>query len=1303
MSRQLLLNRDASKATDLIGWTSKGASLVTGADAHFKLAGSANFMQQSYTQNDMLADYFRIATKYYSRGESRLVVILTYAGNVTCEYVIMPLPDTGGSYREVYYDIAIDSAQTIMNASVRFTAESQGELRWKTVDLTTEVSSMGGGSGEQTDALQGQINGILDLLNGKLTGENFQLGSITSDRLSIADGFITNAMISNLMAGKITGGTLDVSKVTLTNANGSIVLHGDVMQFKDASGKVRLQLGRDATGNFTFTLFDASGKGVLIDAEGIKSGAIADGLIVNDMLMDSTIGGKKINWESFTSEFNAETNTHSITSSKVNLQGQSLDVAFDAINSTVTDQGKVTETLNTWMTVAQGQISSLISATTITNEDGTISLKDAFSSLKQLVDRVNLTVAQNSTAIGNAEKLIAQIESNIAQLSLNVDKEFKDVQNKFTVLEEITVGAMADGIIDDNEKMRLKDILDQLDVESAEFLGMHTSVRNNPDLNADFRDTLDSAHTYYLEAKKSLYDFIQTLISRPRDVVQTLYFSTERGAWIVSSESEMETSLVTTMMRTSEAAKLAPLETYTFEFSNVSKGSATLYFADREGRVDLATYPEQNESAWPFTATIPVGNNYIYANCNSYANGAKLKVTGLFYATITDDDRTKYATYRSDYKYRCQQLHSYLQQALDLIAEKKKNDAKAYSDTKTESLKAEVDVAINQIKLSIESITGNISNNALQNSFFAEGLKGWSNSTGPGTALPSGVNTVSEGGSNWVIWTADVAMASISLYQYDLPLKKGSVYIAKAQAFNPVTGNAKITFTIQGAPEGSSSWASAATPVVVNISSATSAALAQAVSEQITVTADYARYRLIVNIAEPSNNTEAPVFATGIMLISKMVGNFATTEQLAELKLLADEINSTVQRHDKTFTEHKTQMSQISQKADSISQTVTAQENRLTTAESSITQLSNKITQTVTSAGVKSIIEQSPSSVRIGFNKINSKFEVTSSYVNISDSAGLAFRFSGGSLENYSPTGTKLGAFGRSYWRDNPESYGLHIGNTASSWTSFSRLTSGTSYTSWLLFNWGGLNSLMSEGIHVFKSIYCNDWYLYDPRLRWTGGSGKKSNIYQYNSGTTTKLIITTDCIHANDELSLCATNSAGSHTTGLSINVQNNHIWKHTDCHNWNLVNVGNLSVRAATLKDDSAYTLATYGQDRDTSVTSSLEANTESLGHINYNEGQVVVNLPEDIAYTEYSVFLSPIGKVHAYLIAKNDDNFIVECDGPCALDYMIKFENVPNTLARSLATGDAPNTYPDAETNIIEDTQIIPVAGPVSPVII
>lgn len=71
--------------------------------------------------------------------------------------------------------------------------------------------------------------------------------------------------ISDLLAG-----TISTDKFTIVSDDGGIQIQGATQQWKDANGVVRLQAGKDASGNFTFALFDETGKGILIDAAGVQ-------------------------------------------------------------------------------------------------------------------------------------------------------------------------------------------------------------------------------------------------------------------------------------------------------------------------------------------------------------------------------------------------------------------------------------------------------------------------------------------------------------------------------------------------------------------------------------------------------------------------------------------------------------------------------------------------------------------------------------------------------------------------------------------------------------------------------------------------------------------------------------------------------------------------------------------------------------------------------------------------------------------------------------------------------------------------
>ena len=120
----------------------------------------------------------------------------------------------------------------------------------------------------------------------KLTAENVQI-----DEAVIRELIAANITVSMLKASEI-----DTDKFHVKSNDGSLEIVGNTMQFKDQNDVVRIQIGRDTNNNFTFCLYDETGKGVLIDSSGIKESAISDGLIKNDMVANGTLGKEKFNF-----------------------------------------------------------------------------------------------------------------------------------------------------------------------------------------------------------------------------------------------------------------------------------------------------------------------------------------------------------------------------------------------------------------------------------------------------------------------------------------------------------------------------------------------------------------------------------------------------------------------------------------------------------------------------------------------------------------------------------------------------------------------------------------------------------------------------------------------------------------------------------------------------------------------------------------------------------------------------------------------------------------------------------------------
>lgn len=286
-----------------------------------------------------------------------------------------------------------------------------------------EVSELNAAVGNIT-ALQTRVGKIDTLIGGNLTMDNIASLILTSEKVTVENGFIKNAMIDNVAANKITSGQINTNLVTLSSSDGSMTLNGSLQQFKDKNGKVRLQLGKDASGNFTFALFDETGTGQLITSNGITANAIGDGIIVNDMVADNAnISGSKLDINSVISEVNGSTSTIKASIIKFDDKNQTLDVAFNSMSTTVQNNTSQINTNTTNISSAQGQIQTLISNTTVTEDGKNKTIKEAYSSLKQTVNSLSSTMSNTTTTIETMKNNVdATVKSVKPQYYLSTSK-----------------------------------------------------------------------------------------------------------------------------------------------------------------------------------------------------------------------------------------------------------------------------------------------------------------------------------------------------------------------------------------------------------------------------------------------------------------------------------------------------------------------------------------------------------------------------------------------------------------------------------------------------------------------------------------------------------------------------------------------------------------------------------------------------------------------------------------------------------------------------------------------------------------
>ncbi|NRT88097.1 beta strand repeat-containing protein [Clostridium beijerinckii] len=289
--------------------------------------------------------------------------------------------------------------------------------------------------------LSTDVANIKTLVNGNLTSANIQSLVLTSSKVTVDNGFIKNAMIESLDVTKINAGTLNTNKISVSSADGGLVIAGATQQFKDKNGKVRIQMGQDAQGNFNFILVAGDGTTTLIDGTGVKANAIADKLIKTNMVADSAIGSQQINYSSFVTGFNASTNTNFIKASKVaiDLTGQTLDIAFNNMNTTVTSVQTTANTAKSTADTASSNASNAVSTANSANTSASTALNNANSAL-DTANTAKTTATTASTNASNAVNTANSANSTANTANTNASTAVNTANTALSTVNNLQVG-----------------------------------------------------------------------------------------------------------------------------------------------------------------------------------------------------------------------------------------------------------------------------------------------------------------------------------------------------------------------------------------------------------------------------------------------------------------------------------------------------------------------------------------------------------------------------------------------------------------------------------------------------------------------------------------------------------------------------------------------------------------------------------------------------------------------------------------------------------------------------------------------
>lgn len=844
------------------------------------------------------------------------------------------------------------------------------------------------------------------------------------------------------------------------------------------------------------------------------------------------------------------------------------------------------------------------------------------------------------------------------------------INNNLTTLSGKVTEITSDTKFTPNEKISIKKEIETIKIVYAKNLEIATSLSCDGTLINNYTSAYDKLLLYInpLLANMTTTSTIDqvTFQSKFTDYAQaeinlTSTFNTKLQSLITQAEKQAE-----------EAKKQAKLAIDELGFlSNDSKitPSEKLRVDERVKEIK-AEYPSIIRQADLYGIST-VFYKKSYDTLNDYCYNA---TTGILrdLTTTTDIDRTIYLKNFNDYySYRQTLLEDVVKKANDKISVVEQD----YLDIKT---------SIQGLEVEVGSLKSELAVNILKNGDFKKGLENWINVEG---------SLVTENSMTY-LKTDSQHINNITCQQ---ELDKSKILPNSTYPFK---------FIARAVPEGTDTTLQCSKQIYIrgyktettfdNIgidSSAGKLILEKTDKEYLfnlatSSTLDVNQYIKIVFHMRIAfivmGATTASIQATNLEFVKPTLGNFASIESVAKLQIQADSISATVTKNkteidgkvsalesnfnikaesiEATVKENKTAAdgaisnldSKITQTATEINSTVTANkkdaDGKISSAQSSISQLSNQIATKVDVNGVKSTIQQNPDSIKIGFNQINNNFEITPTEVNLRDTNGIRHTaLTNGRTYYYDKNNYVLSSLGSTSW-SGVSTMGLGLNVFRQSFMAFSYYNDATiTTTPWLYFNFNGISG-KAFGIHLGKELYCNNYKVYSPKLYFgddansacmyqvgdrslyiNGASNKDVNIYGGNTGSP----------------NMCFNETVTRAGKNLDMN-------GYSIFGNYALVNdiaVNNLSL----VEETSAFNTTSVTSKN---VTKAINDNTEWIGEAEIINGKCVIDLPEDILYNSYHVFLTPIGRNTLYLIEKNDDSFTVECDKDCTFSFLVKF---------------------------------------------
>lgn len=239
-------------------------------------------------------------------------------------------------------------------------------------------------------------NAQITSLSGKFAAfEKTTTEELVAAKGWLLEGSIGDAQISRVSANKLTAGTIDTAIITVAGSDGHLRISDNTIQIKDLQ-RVRVQIGKDASGEYSLSVWDKAGK-LIWDALGATESTIQRKIIRDKMVADdAAINALKLDLKSF--------NT-ALTEQGVSISGAVVQVGNKTLNVELTEQRQLTTEHGETLTDH---------ATRITANENAIKLKVSTQEYESYKTTVNGEIATAKSRLNAAESSISVMKDQIA-------------------------------------------------------------------------------------------------------------------------------------------------------------------------------------------------------------------------------------------------------------------------------------------------------------------------------------------------------------------------------------------------------------------------------------------------------------------------------------------------------------------------------------------------------------------------------------------------------------------------------------------------------------------------------------------------------------------------------------------------------------------------------------------------------------------------------------------------------------------------------------------------------------------------